>query len=136
MATHESQPLPPPSTHNGLGEQEPLLGPRSSLKDNDDDELSLVYNLFTGTAIFAQLGGIALVLVIWISVFTNRLLLPTIIRQIQFYTMLLGGYWCWIFRLHFLHNPVRQREILSLVLKPYSNMDSVFGSVFYSYLDF
>jgi len=66
-------PLPPPTTYQTNGEQEPLLGHRDSEDENVGAGLAL--NLISGTATIAQIGGVALVVGIWVSVFSNPLLL-------------------------------------------------------------
>lgn len=77
-------PLPPPITHYGVGEEEPLLG-RDRLTQNrivgqpdpnylDEEDIPLWYNLITGSAFLAQIGGVALVAAVWTSVFSHKLL--------------------------------------------------------------
>jgi hypothetical protein len=53
-------------------EQEPLLGRPGDLAQ--DEQKGLVYNLVTGTALLAQVGGILLVALVWGAVFTHPLL--------------------------------------------------------------
>ncbi|KAL4247179.1 hypothetical protein ABKN59_008279 [Abortiporus biennis] len=68
--TTRVQPFPPPVTNFGAGEQEPLLG-----RPEEEEEIALGYYLVTGTAFIAQLGGIALVLVVYISVYSHDMCL-------------------------------------------------------------
>lgn len=78
-----TDPLPPPMTHYTIGESEPLLG-RDRLTqvrreaesgEPEDAGVPLWSNLTSGTALLAQIGGIALVVNVWTSVFRNKLLL-------------------------------------------------------------
>lgn len=74
-----SDPLPPPHTQiNGHDEQEPLLGRRPPPPITDEAVgHTLFTNLFTGTALLAQIGGLAFVIVVWIANLKRPLMLFT-----------------------------------------------------------
>jgi len=80
-AQPRTDPLPPPLTQSGsasphpgmgAGETEPLLGRRTE-DELEDVNFSLWANLITGPAFLAQIGGVALVVAIWASIFMHNL---------------------------------------------------------------
>ena len=75
-----SDPLPPPQTQiNGRDESEPLLGRRPPPPIVDDESVgtTLFTNLFTSTALLAQIGGLAFVIWVWVANLKQPLMLFT-----------------------------------------------------------
>ncbi|KAK7696429.1 hypothetical protein QCA50_001086 [Cerrena zonata] len=80
MSSMPSDPLPPPQTQiNGHGEEEPLLGHRPPPPISDDEAVchTLFRNLYTSTALLAQIGGLAFVIVVWVANLKQPLMLFT-----------------------------------------------------------
>ncbi len=82
MSQPPTDPLPPPLTHDGTGEQDPLLA-RERLTQTrtygepagtyTEEDGSLWYNLISGTAPLAQIGGVALVAAVWANILRFKL---------------------------------------------------------------
>ncbi|KAH8105370.1 eukaryotic cytochrome b561-domain-containing protein [Cristinia sonorae] len=58
----------------GAGETEPLLR-RTGSDDFEEVGASLWFNLISGPAFLAQIGGVALVVAVWASIFSHKLIL-------------------------------------------------------------
>lgn len=69
-----STPLPPPPTTR-IDEEEPLLGGDRRVTNLQAEDEPLWHNLFSGTALIAQAGGVILGLTVFVSVFTHKLIL-------------------------------------------------------------
>ncbi|KAA8909114.1 hypothetical protein FN846DRAFT_943556, partial [Sphaerosporella brunnea] len=69
----EVSPRPSHDHEDASDEEEPLLGRPGDVTQRPSD--SLLKNLIVGTAPLAQVGGIALVAMIWAGVFTHHLIL-------------------------------------------------------------